>query len=409
MSFSGVQINKAQGGLVKGEGTDRTAAFVMGCNEIAGKLAHFTKYELLQIEDAEALGIDRAYDTAGGSLAHYHLSEVFRLSPETRVFLIAVPTATKVSDLKNLPELAAALRSIDGINTVAAAGLTADTDITIAIGGAQILADNFAGEHIYIDSVLIEGLGGYFTASGGVTAMPDLRTADSPNVSVIIAHDPAKAAELPAYASHAAVGSALGMLMVRAVHENLGSVDIESKPRSRIIEDNYPLTDARLAAWTDAALSSGKPFSELSFADQRKLDELGYIYAGKFNGYGGFYFSNSHTCVNTGSDYAFIERNAVWNKAARIVRNTLIPRVRSKVEADPTTGYIKSTTITGWDGLVRKALNAMTVAKNVADFDIYIDPGQLAVSNAPFRIRVRLVADGVVHEFEIDLGFTNKI
>lgn len=407
MSFVGVQTNKAQGGLIKGEGTDRTAALVVGCGAIAGKLAQFTKYELLQIEDAEALGIDEAHDVANGSLAHYHLAETFRLSPETRVFLVAVPEVTKVSDLKTLPALAAALRSIDGINTIAVAGLTADADITTAISGAQILADNFAGEHIYIDSVLIEGHGEYLADT--IATMPDLRQIDSPNVSVIIAQDPGKAAELPAYAGHAAVGSALGMLMVRAVHENLGSVDIEKKPRSRIIEDNYPLTDAKLGLWVNAALSNGKPFSEVSFADQKKLDELGYIYAGKFNGYGGFYFSNSHTCTKADSDYAFIERNAIWNKAARIIRNTLIPRVRSKVEADASTGFIKSTTITSWDGLVRKALKAMTTAQNVADFDIYIDPSQLAVSNAPFKIKVRLVADGVVHEFEIDLGFTNKI
>ncbi|MDR1172277.1 MAG: DUF2586 domain-containing protein [Bacteroidales bacterium] len=406
MSFQGVQTNKAQGGLIRGGGTDRVAAFVSGCGE-TDKLSHFTPYELLQIEDAEALGIDAACDAAGETLTHYHLSETFRLSPETRIFLIAVPVATKVSDLKTLPAFVAALRSIDGINTIAAAGLTADADITAAIAGAQILADNFAGEHIYIDSLLIEGHGGYL--AGTIATMPDLRQIDSPNVSVIIAQDPGKAAELPAYAGHGAVGSALGMLMVRAAHENLGSVDIEKKPRSRMIEDNYPLTDARLGLWVNAALSNGKPFSELSFADQTKLDELGYIYAGKFNGYGGFYFSNSHTCTGAGSDYAFIERNAVWNKATRIIRNTLIPRIRSKVEADSSTGYIKSTTIASWDGLVRKALKAMTTAQNVADFDIYIDPNQLAVSNAPFKIRVRLVADGVVHEFEVDLGFTNKI
>ena len=109
------------------------------------------------------------------------------------------------------------------------------------------------------------------------------------------------------------------------------------------------------------------------------------------------------------SDYAFIERNAVWNKAARIIRNTLIPRVRSKVEAEPSTGYIKSTTIASWDGLARKELGRMVAAKNMADFDILIAPNQLVVSNSPFKIKVKLVADGVAHEFDVDLGFTNRI
>ena len=110
-----------------------------------------------------------------------------------------------------------------------------------------------------------------------------------------------------------------------------------------------------------------------------------------------------------GGDYAYIEYNAVWNKAARIIRTTLLPRVRSKVQADPTTGYISNTTISDWDARVRSALENMVADEDIADFDIYINPKQSAVSDKPFNIQVKLVADGIVHEFEIDLGFTNKI
>ena len=49
------------------------------------------------------------------------------------------------------------------------------------------------------------------------------------------------------------------------------------------------------------------------------------------------------------------------------------------------------------------------VAGNCASVDVQINEKQAAVSSAPFKIGVRMVADGVVHEFEVDLGFTNKI
>ena len=121
-------------------------------------------------------------------------------------------------------------------------------------------------------------------------------------------------------------------------------------------------------------------------------------------------FSAIHVLVRKrSSDYAYIEYNAVWNKAARIIRNTLLPRVRSKVKADPSTGYISNTTISSWDALVKSALESMVNSEDIADFDIYINPKQMAVSDKPFNIKVKLVADGIVHEFEIDLGFTNKI
>lgn len=406
MSFKGTIINKNDGGLGGGQTTDRVAAIIVGM-AATDKVLNNTAYELLQIEDAEALGLSHDADETTNLLVFEHLSEVFRLSPETRVYLVTVPVATKTSDLKNLDALKAALRGISGLNTIALASLTKDDALTTAVTGAQLFVDGFAAEHILIDTILLEGVGTYLT--GEISAYPDLRALEAPNVSIIIAQDAAVASKIAEFGSYAATGSALGMLMARYVHENLGSVDIENKPRARKGENDYTLSDNKAGKWLKAQLSNGKKFSELSFADQKKLDELGYIYAGTFSGYGGVFLSDSHTCTEVSSDYCYIERNAIWNKAARIIRNVLIPRVRSKVEADPATGYIKHTTITDWDGRVRSALETMKAAGNVADFDIYIDPKQAAVSTQPFNVRVKLVADGVVHEFEVDLGYTTKI
>lgn len=408
MSFTGPDIIKLNGGLGGGETSDRVAVFVAGADAIAGKLEQYKAYELLQIEDLEARGITEETDATNKELTHYHLSEVFRLSPDTSVNIITVPKLTKVSELKNDAAFISALRSINGINTVCIGGLTADENIQIAVQGAQLLIDKLAEDFIYIDVALIEGKGSYITGPL-VADFTNLRVFDSEIVAPIWSHDPAIAAKDEAYADHGAVGSALGMLMVRAIHENLGSVDIEVKPNKRKAEENYTLTDTKTGRWLSAALSNGQLYESLSGADQKKLNELAYIFVGKFEGYGGYYFSNSHTCTEEDNDYCFIERNAIWNKAARIIRTTLIPRIRSKVQSDPSTGYIKHTTITDWDGRVRKNLLTMKSSGNVADFDIYINPKQAAVSTKPFNIKVHLVADGIAHDFEIDLGYTKSI
>ena len=169
------------------------------------------------------------------------------------------------------------------------------------------------------------------------------------------------------------------------------------------------MVDSKLGRWLNVAISNGTLLSSVSRADHKTLNEKGYIFAGSFEGYTGVFFSNSHTCVPKTSDYAYIEYNAVWNKAAKLVRNTLIPRVRSQVKADPSTGYIATETISYWDSLVRKALDDMVKADDIAGYDIYINPKQAAVSDKPFNVQVKMVANGVVHEFEVDLGFTNKI
>lgn len=406
MSFEGVLFNKSQNGLQRGESVDRICVLVIGAGEIMPRLPNYKAVELLQIEDLEALGATAETDKMTKVLLYHHVSEFFRLAPGASVHLVTVPVLEKMSTLCASEEFRSVVRNIAGVNTLAFGGVAADVTLEAAVSAAQLMVDGFTGEHIYIDAVLLEGLGGYLM--GMVAEFPDLRTMDAPNVTVIIGQDPAVASEVPEYGGYVAVGSALGMLAQRAVHENLGSVDVETKPRLRKGEQDYALTDTKSNKFLDASLSNGVKFSELTGADQKKLDALGYVYVGMYAGYGGFFFSNSHTATEKDSDYAFIERNAVWNKAARIIRQTLIPRIRSKVQADPATGYIKSTTIADWDARVRKALEPMVAAGNMASFDIYIDPKQSAVSNAPFNIKVKLVADGVVHEFEIDLGFTNR-
>lgn len=407
MAFKGVQINKLDGGLGDNETADRVGVLVVGIPDKSDLAVLYKAYDLLQIEDAESIGISEESDSQNKSLTYYHLSEIFRLSPQTRIHLIAVPETTKVSELKNLTDFISALRSIESVNTIGIVGLTNDTDINTSVTGIQLLVDSLAQDFIYIDAILIEGKGEYLKEK--TNDFIDLRVLDCENISPIWGQDPIIAAKDPAYKNHAAVGSALGMLMVRSIHENLGSVDIEVKPRSRKSEQDYTLSEVKLSRWLSAALSNGQSFESLSGADQKRLDELGYIYVGGFSGYGGYFFSNSYTCTDSNSDYSFIERNAIWNKAARIIRQTLIPRIRSKVETDPSTGFIKNTTITDWDGRVRKALEAMVVAGNIQDFDIYINPSQSAVSTNPFTIKVQLLVNGIVHEFEVDLGFTKTI
>lgn len=406
--FTGPTINKLDGGLSGGETSARVAAMVIGAAAIGTTFLQKKAYELAVIEDLEDRGITEETDATNKELNWHHLSEVFRLSPETICYVIAVEKTTKVSDLKNDNDFVAALRSIDGINTIAIAGLTADDSIQADAQGAQLLAERLAEDYVYIDSVLIEGKGGYLTEAL-IADYPSLREFDCELVTPVWAQDPAIASAQTEYAGYAAVGTALGSLLVRAVHENLGSVDIETKPSARKSESSYSLSDTDTGRWLSAALSNGKSFESLTGANQKKLSELGYVYVGRFEGYAGYYWSDSHTCTDSDSDYCYIERNAVWNKAARLIRATMIPRIRGKVEADSSTGYIKNTTITYWDGLIRAALETMVSDKDIADFDIYINPSQAAVSSKPFSIKVKLVADGISHEFDIDLGYTKSL
>lgn len=405
-AFNGVIINKVNGGLVRESDTgDRVLLLICGATA-TDNVPNYKPTKLNSIEALEQLGVSEETDKTNKELLYYHCSETFRLSPERELWLMTVPKAIKATELTVAADFLSAIRSVGGVNTIGVAGITADETVKEATDAFQLMVDALRADHLYIDAVILEGLGSYLSS---ISTAADLRSFDCENVSVIIAQDKDVADRDAAYAAHSAVGTALGMLSVRYVHENMGSVDIENHPRSAKGTPDYSMVDSKLGRWLNVAISNGTLLSAVSRSDQKTLNEKGYIFAGSFEGYTGVFFSNSHTCIPKASDYAYIEYNAVWNKAAKLVRNTLIPRVRSQVKSDPSTGYIATETVSYWDSLVRKALDEMVKADNIAGYDIYINPKQAAVSDKPFNVQVKMVAHGVVHEFEVDLGFTNKI
>ena len=405
-AFNGVIINKVNGGLVRESDTgDRILLLICGATA-TDNVPNYKPTKLNSIEALEQLGVSEETDKTNKELLYYHCSETFRLSPERELWLMTVPKTIKVTELTVAADFLSAIRSVGGVNTIGIAGIAADETIKAAADALQLMVDTLRADHLYIDAVILEGVGSYLSS---ISTASDLRSFDCENVSVVIAQDKDVAEKDASYATHAAVGTALGMISVRYVHENMGSVDIENHPRSAKGTPDYSMVDSKLGRWLNVAISNGTLLSSVSRADQKTLNEKGYIFAGSFEGYTGVFFSNSHTCVPKTSDYAYIEYNAVWNKAAKLVRNTLIPRVRSQVKADPSTGYIATETISYWDSLVRKALDEMVKADDIAGYDIYINPKQAAVSDKPFNVQVKMVANGVVHEFEVDLGFTNKI
>ena len=199
------------------------------------------------------------------------------------------------------------------------------------------------------------------------------------------------------------------MLAVRKVNENAGSVDIQNKPLEKRGSSDYTLTDKNKGLWVNPKLTGGATISSLTKAQLTDLENKGYIYAASYEGYPGAFFTNSKTCISQASDYCFIENNRVWNKAARTLRIALLPEVKGVVKKNPTTGFIKSTTISRWTGIGNKALEQMVTNDEISGFDIYINPQQVVNSTQPVKIKASVVMDGIVHEFEVALGLTNSI
>lgn len=408
MSFEGVYINKLNGGLGRTSGVeDRVIVLVAGMTLPDGMEVN-KAYELLDITTAEDLGITESSDDTNDELIHYHLSEAIRLCPGFSYWLIPVAKTETITTLVADTDLLTAIRSIKDINVILISGIV--SPVADALADAVILqtvVDNFAAEHLLIDGVFVEGQGAAVPIA--ITAYPDLRTITAPNITYVVSQDPAIAILKAEYALHASIGTVAGSIAVRKIHEDLGSVDIEEKPRTRKGEENYSLSSESLGRWLSSALSDGTTFKSLTAAEQKELTARGYMYVGSFADYGGFYLNGCPTSVTKSSDYAYFNFNCIWNKAARIIRKTLIPKVRSKIPTDPATGALKSTWVSACQGLVESNLEVMKAAGNIEDFEIYIDEVQSPSEDTPLAVKGSLVVGKIVHEFDVDLGLTDKL
>lgn len=415
MSFKGVIINKLNGGLGRRNASEDNIFILAACMPLTGTtLTVYQAEKLLQASDAEALGVNAAFDANESVLVYNEIKDFFTYCPDGILYLIPCAEALAPSALVALDAFKTAVRSapdakvIGIMNTTTPISAAVGTTIDDEVEPVQAFVNAFNSEYRYIDAVILEGKG-EAAAITPIANYPDLRAKNAPNVSVSIAQDPAVASIDAAYSKYASIGSVLGMLAVRQVNENLGSVDILNKPEGFKGRQDYPLTIDGTSAWESAQLSDGNPFETLSNNDKKSLTDSGYIYAGSFNGYGGVFFNGSPTCVEKADDFAYIENNRVWNKAVRLIRVTLIPKVRGIVKKDPTSGYIKSSTISDWNSRLNKALETMVTDNEISGFDFYINPKQVLAEDSPLQVKGQLVVDGIVFEFEVDLGLTDKL
>jgi hypothetical protein len=407
---TGVNVNKLQGGLNRqNDSTDNHFGIIGSLPAAILALLPDVEVnkaiELNQIEDLQAKGFNESFDANNKILVHYHISEFFRLAPEAKLFFI--PT-TEQSLKEAVPVLIPAVRANSTIKGLGLFGFT-DELMTLNIDKIQAdLVDEFTKENRDIDFVLVEGkpkTGETFV----INDLPNLRENKGTNISVLLSQDPAIARLESEYADHVSIGSALGMLAVRFLSENLGSVNIELKPRSKRALADYPLTDSVAGRWLDANLSDRTPVGEISKIDLKNLINKGYILAAGYEGYAGIFFTGSSTAVEKASDYSTIENNRVWNAGKRAIRQALLPHVKGKVKKDPQTGFIATTILAQWQGDCNKALEKMESAGHISGFEVTIDSNQIVNDETPVKVRALMVANGIVHEFDVDLGLTNNI
>lgn len=404
MGLNGVNVNRLNGGLGrKNPSTDGVVLLIIGGAVAATGLALKTVKEFISIEEAEAFGITAAFDDTNNILAHHHLDEFFRINPNGNIFTVLDDNTLTVDQIKTIVKNNVDIKAIGFVRNAAAAPV----DMDAYVSTYQTMVDDLRTESRNISAVLVEG--GVYDNATLISAYPDARAYEAENVSIVISQDPVIRALKTEYETYAAIGSALGAISVRNVNENIGSVDIENKPAAYRGNSNYTLTDADRKRWLTAKLQDGKDFNSLSATEIKALADKGYILVGFYNGYPGYYFTDSHTCTEVASDYSRIENNRVWDKAANLGRTALLPRVKSNILKDPATGFIREIEAVELQTLAQTAIETMEASGEISGVSVYIDPKQSISNDTPLKVKGEVLFNDIIHTMDFDLGLTNNL
>jgi hypothetical protein len=381
-TLNDVVITKLSGGLGRRTPEQDMVSGLLFEGVATSKLALDTVERLASLEDAEALGITADYDTIGQS-AFYQIQQFFRMNPSGDLYIMA----TEGNIYKDVVEKAMDMQVIaDGNIRQLAVIFSKATDFSKtleAVSVAQTQAD--LGYKNYMPfEVILEGKG--FDATS--TSFTSLAGLDAENVSVVIAMDVEKG-KLDTYKNTAAVGMALGAISRAKVSENI--------------------------AWIEKFNLTGEGFAKAGFVGGAAIKTLGtlstlnekrYIFAKKHTGLPGVYFNDSHTCTLGTSDFAYIESNRTINKATRLLRTALLPKLASPVLVD-IDGKLPQSVSKAFEGLCRAALEGMVANQEVSVFDVYVDPKQNILATSELRVKAEITPIGTARKIMVDLGFKN--
>lgn len=137
--LQGTQINKLDSGLNRENSTNDSIVLLVGSISTGtAQITHGKVIKLIQTKDAEDLGINESFDANHKVLAHYHISEVFRLAPNATVYFLPVAENSSIESVK--AQVISAIKENSEIKGVGYFGFTNDlTSVVEQVDGVANL------------------------------------------------------------------------------------------------------------------------------------------------------------------------------------------------------------------------------------------------------------------------------
>lgn len=363
------------------------------------------------LSQAESLGIVATSTDPWTLVAHYHLTEFFRVNPSGRVF---IRLQSYVSDYNHLlamqNDAGGAIRQF-AIHSHAAFS-------TSELEAIQARLDEMKA--LYTPAVAIVGFGKMLpTGVGSYQNMPNLTQGAvlCPSVAVMIGatyDDPPNTNVQNLYAKYLVefvlqgavtyfdlpnVGAALGQLSKRQLHENMGWVEVGNM----VVEARE-----KTPYLADFSAANFQAISSLTGSDLDTLHEKGYVFFRTFPNYGGVFINDDITATEATSDYNSLRNNRVINEATRLLSTAYTPYINAPVTLDAS-GKLLPQTRGAYEAVGSNALNSLKINGNISAYEVYIDPDQNVLAANTIEVQARLLPIGCSKYINISLGFVAVI
>lgn len=430
-TLNDVVITKLSGGLGRRNPEQDMVSGLLFDGVTTAKLAIDKVERLASLEDAEALGITADYDVNGQS-AYYQIQQFFRMNPSGDLYIMKTTAATYKAIAGKAKDMQEKANGNIRQMAIIFSGATTFADTQEAVNAAQTQAGLSYKDYMPFE-VILEGKG------FDVDNAPSLAELNAENVSVVIAMDVEKAFEqklfdydssdlytlapneelvpIANFPGRYNVKDANGLkqgdgdifrVVARDSYKNTAAVGLALGAISKAkVSENI--------AWIEKFNLTGEGFAKAGFVGGEEIKTLGtlselnekrYIFARTHTGLAGVYFNDSSTCTTGTSDFAYVENNRTINKATRLLRTALLPKLASPVLVD-IDGKLPQSVSKSFEGLCRSALEGMVANQEVSDFDVYVDPKQNILATSELKVKAEITPIGTARKIMVDLGFKN--
>lgn len=337
--------------------------------------------EIFSLGAAEELGLTAATH----AIEHYHISQFFALNPNGHLWVGIFDVPVGSYDFTEIATLQT--KSVDTIRQV---GVYADK--VFAPGDVSVIQAVAAG--LDPQGPLSVVYAADISGVADLSALTDIHSGTSNKVSVDIGQGgDGLAADLfnSLTQSIGTVGAIIAAIANAAVHEDISWVE------------KFDVAAANLAI---PSFGNGDLFTDKTPAELDAIDNKGYIFPVKYADQVGTYLSSAKTGAN--NDFDSIQKNRAIDKAIRLIRYYLTPKLNSPVYLNED-GTLTEDSVRVFESVAGRGVQDMLRSNELSAGKVVIDPTQDIASTDTLSVTVQLVPVGTARSIEVIIGFTPNI